>query len=343
MTLVVVLGLLFAAALFFAACPPEEDGKKGDVTYTLTIPNINTIPGGSPTVTRQWKGSDGSTTIPAGVTFAYECTTTGHGTTCGVSISATGNVTVTEAALEVAHAFKATATKDGKTLATANFTVTVSSANYGISFTLPPGTLRHLDEGENVRFTPTAPGGDFTGVTYSVSACKTHTPCTLGFVLDPAAYTNPNRRRFNTNPSIIPTTVAVGDHTYTATLTKDGETVATGDFTVKVGPKYTIALKPSASYTVKKGESLTIAYELTATDGGSTAGIKNVGISCMSDYDFCFLLPEVGREWTDLVITAAATSAAEVKVGDVHSMKIEAQDDDWQPLAEADFTVTVTN
>jgi len=353
-----LMALAILAALCFAACGggEEPDNKPSGPTYTLTIREGSGST--APTLTaatiaqyktlaisRELKASDNSST--AGITFAYTCTT--H-TNCGVSVNNAGTlISVAPTTAAGAHAFAVTAVKANQTVATANFTVTVTLAPYDVSFNPNNFAVPH---GASYTLNPawTAPNGAVSGLTLDF-ACTSHPNCGLSFGMTSGTTPYPQ-----INP--VENTVPVGDHSITATLLNNGTAVTpavTAILTARVRVKYTLNIINTTQdqFTVSRGDTFNLGsnYTLTASDGSTPnvgtvdangdvpEGTIKVGVSCKSDYTNCDLFANPNRQWADL--NFGISSSAGIKS---HTMLLEAFDDagNGDRLDEKQFTVTVT-
>ncbi|MCL2878629.1 MAG: hypothetical protein FWF29_00155 [Treponema sp.] len=322
-----LLAAVMLAASFFAACG-SPTSENGGVSYTFTIDgltagNIDIQQGGSADISRTLTASDDSST--AGITFTYVCSDADS----GVSVNAAGSlISVAADAVTGVHTFTVKAVKNGKAVATVQFTVTVIEADWALTLYAPESVSQGDTDITVIQYELSAPHNDTTGVTFEISACQE------GYTDLEVTY-NETRDRFEIAP--IPLTAQIGAHTYTIDVLKDGKVEATADLVINVIPQYT--LTPSQTqYEAVRGSTLTIQYTLTASDGSSTDGLT-VGFWCTSDYDACDLLPGHEDDWTNMTINVPS----DAELGKIHSIQMEAQDADFQTLAVCNFTIKVVD
>jgi len=293
----------------------------GEVIYILNVPNVSVKQGNTASITTSF------TTIPANSSTDGISVTFDKGT-APASITVSGStVSAAAAAPEGVYTFTATAKKGNDTVDVKTFTVTVTGT-YTLSLNPATITVAHNDEG-NSRYTLT--GG--TDVTFEIIPDSGNP--TPEFTL--TANTASNRLRFETG--IVPSTVATGEYKFTINAKKDGETVASASLTVKITPSFSIT-PGQTSYQTQINAALSITYTLTASDDRSTNGIS-VGCFCTTDYDNCDLLGE--GNW----VTTTAPDALSITVptgatAKVHGIKMQAEDENYNPLADCTFNITVT-
>jgi len=112
--------VVITAVSFFAACGGESSSPETGVTYTLAVSNISVSQGDTKEIEYTLTASDGSDTSAIPVTFADD----DSGSTLTINGS---SVTAGQNETPAVHNFTATAKKDGATVATKTFTVTVTS------------------------------------------------------------------------------------------------------------------------------------------------------------------------------------------------------------------------
>ena len=304
--LAAVAVILFVFTVF--GCPDVNGGKTGGdsvtITYTLTItsPGINSGAATryqDETLTIQTKtltSSDGSST--AGIPFNITCSTTGH-TNCGVTANqAVTTIMIAPDAAVGAHAIKVNALLEGVVIASAEFTLNVLLTQYGLDLRVPMD-VKHWDDDKQIQYTAKAPNGDLSGITYQISSCKSCSG-TCGLTFSGA------QEKFLINR--VPETVFVGNHGFTVSMIKGGQTVYTSDeINLKVALKFKLTItipedkKDSfGNMTVKRLEwvDLRNVYTITVSDptvvnedfpDGVILENLDINAFCLADYNACEL------------------------------------------------------
>jgi len=274
------------------------------VTYSLTISAVG-INSGAATrnqddtlnnINKALIPSDGSTT--AGIPYNITCSTAGH-TNCGVTANqAVTTIMIAPDAMVGVHAIKVNALIEGAVVASADLALTVNQTPYGLDLRVPMD-VKHWDEDKQIQYTAKAPNGDLSGITYQISSCKSCSgTCGLTFTND--------QEKFLINR--VPETVFVGNHEFTASMIKGGQTVYTSEeINLKIALKFKLTItipndKQDAfgNMTVKRFEwiDLTNVYEITVSDPSVVNDdfpdgviIENLDINafCLADYNDCEL------------------------------------------------------
>jgi len=350
------IGVVILTALFLVACGGGEDTPPpSGPTYELVIrENNNTGPvltnatmvqgGSSKAIGRSLTASDDSST--AGITVMYACTTSGH-TNCGVSVNTAGtSISVAATATAGEHSFTATAKKDGVDVATANFTVTVTLASYGIVFNPNNFSVEHNeDDPFPLNSTISAPNGNTTGLSLDF-VCTTH-PVNCGIT-----YSGPTGGYYSID--VVPNTVELGEHSITATLNGTGlPTAPTAALTVRILPKYTLTTT-QPSYTVTKGSTFDLTdgpkYSLTVSAGpqpdiGKSDDPESTKVriifGCETHYGNCKFFDDPNDEWENLTVQVADGNLE--TIGSSHNMCLRAfEHGGWgKMLIETNFVVNV--
>jgi len=319
------------AALFFATCGGDDSEKgpgTGDYDYTVSITGpsgaqspFTVVQGAKLALTRTVTAKDGGST--AGIAFTY----TDSVASGGITVNAAGSeLTAAANAKEGDHFFTVSGKKDGKEVAQTTFTVKVQLAAWGISFdAVDP--VKHGEAGASVTYKLTAPNGDTSGVTFDIS---TTSNSTLSLTK--------NATRDRLDIATVPDTTAVGEHSFTVAVKKGGETKVSGNFTIKIEPRYTLT-PGQASYTVTRGSKLNLTYTLTLSDGTTPTGIT-VGCFCTTDYDDCDLL-RAYNNWVTSDKFDDIDVPDDAEIGKNHGMSMRAETEDYLYITDCSFSVKV--
>jgi hypothetical protein len=271
--------------------------EAGDIRYTLNVANVSVDQGDSVTVVPVVSVSDGSATTGIAVTIAPVTAV------AGLSVSGL-TITATATAATGAHAFTATAKKDGEEVATDTFTVTVRDPG-AITYTLSVANVS-VDQGDDVTVVPTVTASDgsaTTGITVTIDADTPVEGLSVdGLEISAAA------------------TLAPGTYAFTATAEKDGEEVATDTFTVTVNIALSaIAIEDMSIYRVGDTEARrTIAYTLKDAAGATILSTSPVFTTVAVTYTVTGLTITGGVIQSGRTINPADyTVTASAKIGGV--------------------------
>jgi len=243
-----VLALLAMTAMLVVSCDEPKDDKP---TYTLAVPDVSVEQGSTATISPTLTASNSSATTGITITYASKDEVTG--------VSVTENtVTATTSAVVGESTWTATAKKGKTTVATKDFTITVTagSVNPNVTYTLNDIATLSVAQGGDVTVVPVvtaSDGSNTSAVTVVITkGDSTHAGLTIAGLKISAASTVPlDTYDFvatiqGTNPavkknfSVTVTAIAERDVLVTVTLgTAPEAALETGEYVWIAGNFYT--------------------------------------------------------------------------------------------------------
>jgi len=303
-----VLALLGAAVLFFAACEDSPVTPVFTPTYTVHVDDFSIAQGASvtvnPTITALAAG--GTTT---GITVAYV-------PKVASVITVSGNTFTAPTAANVrTETWTATARKGAVPVSAAyEFTITVVAA----------GTTTYQLNVPNLNVAQDASATAVPVVTANPSSAGTS-----GITVTYAVKTGTSTLTFSGDTVTAPEAAVLGPQIWTATAKKGADTVATHDFTITVVAKGTVTYTFSvAAINVTAGSTATVVPVLTASDNSSTA----TGFT----YSYAVKTGTSALTFSGNTVSAPANATSATEVWTATAKK------GAEEVATADFNITIT-